>query len=324
MPNTLLLRRPLLRREAISTSALEGTHAAFTDLLEADVSDGSSMKPEVREVLNYVQAAEATFASVLEGRPISMGLLERAQAILVKGTKADGSEAGRVRRRPVVIGAEGSPITHARFVPPPADDRLSAGVRAWEEWIHRPRALPAVAQAALAHYQFETLHPFHDGNGRIGRLVVVLQLMHLGEIGDALLEVSPWFEARRSEYQDQLLAVSQTGEFDPWIRFFAEGIGAQAINTVSRIEDLLDVQAEIRQKVRAGGLRGVAAQVAEDLIGRPYLRPAHAARIYGVSYPALNAALKRLESMGVVREVSGRNYDRLFVALDVLEVLQRS
>lgn len=183
------------------------------------------------------------------------------------------------------------------------------------------RPLPSVARAALAHYQFEALHPFHDGNGRIGRLVVVLQLMADGELREPLLEVSPWFEARRRDYQSNLLEVSVTGDFDGWIRFFGEGIGAQAVATVRRIDRLVDVHAEIRERVRAAALRGIAVQIADDLIGRPYMRPVWAARNYGVTYPAANTAFRRLTALGILQEVTGRNYARVFSAPSVVDVL---
>lgn len=322
IPNPALIRHPLLRREAVSTTALEGTYAAFTDVLEADVTEESTARsPEVQEVLNYVFAAEFAYEAIENSRPISVGLLCDLQCRLIRGTRTDGRDTGSVRTTPVIIGPDGCNIEEARFVPPPADDRLHAGLRAWEAWLADPPPLPAIARAALAHYQLEALHPFHDGNGRIGRLVIVLQLMIDGELSEPLLEVSPWFESRRREYQSQLLDLSVSGDFDRWIRFFCAGLGAQAASAVVRIDRLLDVHAQIIEKVRAAGLRGLAVQIAEGLVGRPYVRPAAAARQFSVTYPAANTAVRRLESIGVLREQTGRSYDRIFAAPLVIEAL---
>lgn len=321
LANPSLLRAPLLRREAVSTSALEGTYAAFTDVLEAESDEDEGMTPEVREVLNYVRAAEHAFKALRLGRPISLALLKECQELLVRGTASDGPQAGRVRDQQVLIGPRGCSVHEARFVPPPPDDRLHAGIDEWLRWLSDPIDVPALVKAALTHYQFETLHPFHDGNGRIGRLVVVLQLLQLDELTEALLEVSPWFEARRQAYQDHLLHVSQTGDYDPWLRFFCEGIGAQADAAVETINRLLDLQETIRMRVHEHGIRGVAVQIAEGLVGRPYIRTTQTSRIYGVTYPAANAAIRRLVDVGILSQVGEGQYDRLFVARDVVHVL---
>lgn len=319
IPNPGLLRRPLMRREAVSTSALEGTHAAFTDVLEADIL-GGGRSPEVREVLNYIAAADHAIAAVLEGRPITIGLLNEAHALLVRGTRADGPDAGRLRSGQVVIGPAECAVVDARFVPVPADDRLAAGVASWESWVRAPRALPAIVEAALAHYQFETLHPYNDGNGRLGRLVVLLQLLARGELGEALLEVSPWFEARRTAYQDELLNVSITGDFDRWVRFFTGGLGSQASATVERIDRLLAVHGNLVAKARTVG-KGLVERIAEGTLEAPYVTARSVTETHRVSRPAANTALAKLVSAGILREVSGRAYGRLYAATDVIEAL---
>jgi len=320
--NPLLFRRPTLRREAQSTSALEGTHAAFTDLLEADLDEGRSTRSaEVREVLNYVQAAERAFEWI-EERPLTLGLLSELQRILVRGTAGDLTDAGGLRDRQVFVGAERRPITEARYVPPPPGDGLQSGVEAWLHWINADSDIPHVVRAALAHYQFESLHPFSDGNGRLGRLIVVLQLMQYEVLHYSLLIVSPWFEARRREYQDALLNVSQSGDFDPWVRFFSDGLRAQADETLARIEALLDYEAELRALIRDRRIRGVRAQIMEDMVGQPIIAVRWAATRYGVSYQAANEAIAKLVRDGILAEMTGRNYDRLFAATRVLAIVE--
>jgi Fic family protein len=321
VPNPSLFRRPAIRREAVSTSALEGTYAAFTDVLEADLDETAKKAPEVVEVLNYVDTAELAFDAI-QDRSISVSLLSEFQARLVAGTSAATLDSGRLRERQVLIGPEGCKITEARFVPVPQGDQLVAGMNEWESWINHDRGLPIVLEAAVAHYQFETLHPFHDGNGRIGRLVIVLQLLKSGIIRDALLTVSPWLEARRLQYQDHLLAVSHTGNYDPWVSFFADAITAQAESTVTRIERLLEFNERIRESIRNEPIRGVAARIAEDLIGRPVVSPTWAAKEYGVSYPAANAAISRLVRLGLLVQLTKGRYDRTFGAPEVIGILE--
>ncbi len=321
VPNPALLRRPSIRREAQSTSALEGTHAAFTDLLDADIDEDQSPSAAVTEVLNYVRAAEQAFDWIVE-RPITKTLLCELQAMLVRGTDGDLPDAGGIRSRQVLIGPQGCSVGEARFVPPPAGDQLQAGLDQWITWVNEPGELPAVVRSALAHYQFEALHPFSDGNGRIGRLVIVLHLMRAGVLSEPLLVVSPWFEARRHEYQDQLLALSQTGDFNAWIQFFCQGLEAQANHTASKIQQLLSFQTDLREMVRQGAITGTAAKITEDLIGVPVVSPKWAARRYDVSYQAANTAIAKLVENGILVEITGRTYRRVFASRQVLRIVE--
>jgi Fic family protein len=323
IPNPTLLRRPLLRREAVSTSALEGTHAAFADVMEAGVADESAQAPEVREVLNYVFAAEFALAEIRDGRPISTSLLSAVQEMLVRGTKDEGPETGKIRTTQVLIGSDGCAIGDARFVPPPPDARLRAATDDWAAWLEHESELPIVVQAALAHYQFETLHPFHDGNGRIGRLVVLLHLVRGGDLREPLLEISPWFERRKRDYQDHLLEVSTTGDWNRWVRFFCAAIRDQAEDTVHRINELLRYQAEVRALLRSEKVRGVAVAIAEELIGQPVVTASWAARQHGVTFAAANNSIARLVKLGVLREATGRGYGRMFRSDNIFDVLNK-
>jgi Fic family protein len=322
IPNPGLLRRPSLRREAQSTSALEGTHAVLSEVLEADAG-GRAMTPEIREVLNYAEMAEAAIEAVAT-RPITFGQLCEWQAMLVRGTSSDGPESGKVRDSQVVIGPKHCLVEEARFVPPPPGDLLVTALREWVDWVERARSMPVAVQAALAHYQFETLHPFHDGNGRIGRLVIVLQLIRKGDLRDGLLTISPWLEARRDEYQGALLRLSQTGDWDHWVTFFSRALTAASEATVERIERLLAFQAYVRDLVhtRKPPIRGTAIRIAEDLIGNPVITVKSTARRYDVTYQAANNAISRLVGAEILVEATGRSYDRIFFAPQVIRILE--
>ncbi|WP_320067739.1 Fic family protein [Micromonospora sp. RTGN7] len=320
LPNPMLLARPAIRREAVSTSALEGTYAALDDVLEADFLQTGEISAPVAEVVNYVRAAEMAYEWIKE-RPITVGMLRQLQKVLVEGTRGDTADAGDVRSVQVFIGLSSGRVKEARFVPPPPGDQLVAGLEAWESWINAKDDFPLIAKMALGHYQFETLHPFNDGNGRLGRLVCVLQLAVQGELRVPVLNLSPWLEVRRREYQDHLLGISMTGNFDPWIRFFAEAIRAQAVLAVERIDALLDWKEHALERLRAANVRGVAVRIVEDLIGYPMITPTTASQMYSVSYPAVNTAIRRLEGLGILQERTGRRYARVFAARDVLRII---
>ena len=178
---------------------------------------------------------------------------------------------------------------------------------------------PVVA-AAMAHYQFETLHPFNDGNGRIGRLLVVVQLMVSGALTDSLLSISPWFEARRSEYRDHLAEVSATGNWDSWIGFFADGVAASATDTVQRVDALLELRRSYHEIVRQDGGRGIISEVADLLIGLPFVSITQLATPTGRTFPAVNTAVKRLVRLGILTEATGNRYGRLFMAPAVMRI----
>jgi Fic family protein len=320
LPNLPLFVRPAVRQEAISTSALEGTYATMDQLLEVDVLEERQVSAAVAEVNNYVRATEAAFDWVRE-RPITVGLLESLHSILVRGTRADTADAGRVRTTQVFVGASGVRVNEARFVPPPPGDQLKADFIAWADWVEAPDRLPTLVKVALAHYQFETLHPFNDGNGRLGRLVCVLQMVRRGDLRVPILSLSPWLEAHRTEYQDHLFNVSATGNFNPWIEFLCEGVRVQARRGIEKIDALHDWRQATLARLREERIKGVAVQIVEDLIGYPMITPTLSAKRYGVSYPAANTAIRALAEHGILEERSGRRHGRVFAANEVIGLI---
>ncbi|MCK9922954.1 Fic family protein [Frankia sp. AgPm24] len=326
IPDPTLLRQPTLRAEAQSTSALEGTFAPLEDVLAADLTEPGARSASLREVLNYVEAAETAFAWLQEGRPLSTASLSSVHEILVQGTPADTREAGRVRRIQVAIGSHGGHISTARFVPPPPGMELDAAFRDLLDWLNGPsRMLDPVVAAAMAHYQFETLHPFNDGNGRIGRLLVVLQLLARGALPQPpLLTISPWFEARRDSYQDRLRAVSAVGDWDGWVGFFADGLADSCRRTVRTVTDLLALEAAYLDRIRAAGLSGALIRdITAQLIGNPFVTAASVARATGKTTAGARNAIGQLIGLGVLRERTTRSYARVYEAVEVFQILQR-
>lgn len=321
LPNPEILIRPIIRREAVSTSALEGTYIAFSEIFEADFIEEKRLSSEQREVRNYVLATEQGM-ELLKTLPISRKLIGVLQKTIVRGTPGDSYDAGDIRQHQVCIGPRGRPIHEARFVPPPPGGILEQGVSDWEKWVNNAINVPIIAKLALAHYQFETLHPFADGNGRLGRLTAILQLIQEGVLAVPVLNVAPMLETRRDEYQDGLLNVTTTGDFNPWILFFSETVRAQASEGVRKINSLLELREQMVGELRATEVRGSALQIAENLIGYPVIDVPTARDMTGKSFQAANQAIARLVEQGILQEITGRQQDRLFVCRRAISLIE--
>jgi Fic family protein len=320
LPDPSLLVRPTLRREAASTSALEGTYAPLKEVFEADFIDEANQSTEMSEIRNYIRSAERAL-TLVERKPICVSVISELQKILVKGTRGDSYDAGRLRDVQVFIGERSAGIEASRYVPPPPGDYLVRGMSDWETWLNAEDDIPLAVKIALTHYQFESLHPFSDGNGRIGRLIATLQLVVSDTLSYPVLNLSPWLEPRKDQYKDLMLQLSQTGNYDPWVQFFCEALAAQAQDTVSRIERLLDFRSGLLDRLRAARIRGVTAQIAEDLIGYPVITISEAAKRHSVTFPPASNAMAKLVELGVLREITGGSYGRVFVCRDVMQIL---
>jgi len=206
----------------------------------------------------------------------------------------------------------------------PDGDLLKDGMSDWEKWMNPESSdMPLVVRAAVGHYQFEALHPFSDGNGRLGRLIAILQMVCAGTLEYPVLNLSPWLRPRKDEYKNLLLDIGATGNYDPWVRFFATAVQAQADDMVQRIEQLLRVREELLGIVREHRIRGFAVDIIEDLIGYSSITPSAAAKRHKVQYKTANDAIKRLEHLGILVETTGADYGRIFVCPRVREVILR-
>ena len=328
IPNPQLVTRVATRREAIGTSALEGTYAELTELFAAEVipfeEQETEVAPNVREVMNYARVADAAYGWIDE-RPITLGMLASLQAAIVRGTESDGPESGSIRQSQVFIGAKHRRVSEARFVPPPPGDQLRAMCERWADWMTAPEPveqIQLIARVAMAHYQFETLHPFTDGNGRVGRLVAILHLMREGALRSPVLSVSPWLKDHADEYRDHLLAVSKTGDWAPWIEFFAHAVRAESRSGHERIMRLLTLREQFGDTVRSALPRArLALEIADDLIAYPILSVSDAQRRYGRSNQANRNAIASLVDLGVLAPYSDARYDRLFWSRRVFRII---
>ncbi len=328
LPNPRLFRSSTLRLEAQSTAALEGTYEPLVRVLAADSDEVQD--PSLREVLNYVGVAESAFEWAEQGRSWGPSALAHLQGELVKGTPSEREHSGQVRPVQVVIGrrdgvpASEIPIKAARYVPPPPGADLEARLRdliAWMQARHGGHIDPVVA-AGMGHYEFEALHPFHDGNGRLGRLLIVLQLYASGVLTEPTLSVSTWFEARRTEYYNALLGVSTDGDWSTWIEFFAQGLAESAEAARIRMLALANVQAELKEQLQATSIRtGNARLLVDFAIGQPTFTVAQAARTLGIGNPGAKKLIDSLVSHGVLAPYDERVYGRRFHAPRVMDVL---
>lgn len=322
LPNPLRLARPAIRAEAVSTSALEGTYTTLPRVMQSELLEEEASY-EDREVLDYVRAAEHGFTQIAKNKPISINLIKACHArLMMRDPHCPPNEKGEIRQRQNFIGPSNAPIEDSWFVPPPHGDVLREGLNDWEVWIHREDDLHVLVRMAVGHYQFETLHPFIDGNGRIGRLVAVLMLLEDGMLSVPILNISPYLEQRRSEYQDRLRDVSATGDFDQWVAFFAEGIRVQALAGLEKTNRLLEFQREKVQYLRSIGIRGTAIQIAENLIGDPVVTPAAARDAYGISYQSASGALQTLEKTGIVAQFRYGSNRVAYWSEEVLQVYE--
>ena len=319
LPNPYLLTRPFVGREAVLSSRIEGTQASQSDLYRFEVSTRREGQDDVREVANYVRALEQA-RERLDHIPIGRRLIDEAHRQLLEGVRGGGIRRGHFRGIQVWIGSGGPGIEDARFVPPPPD-RLPGLMADWERFANDPGMHPPLIANALLHYQFETIHPYQDGNGRIGRMLIVLHLIAAGVLPLPLLYLSAYFERRREEYYDQLLAVSRTGEWEPWLEFFLRGVVEQGEDALVRSRALRNLHDRTRSRMLEAGASANVLQVVEYLFASPVLTNRSVGERLGITRQGANRILRRLAEQGVVERIGG-SQPHWYVANDILRAVE--
>lgn len=324
LPNPTVLVRPFLRREAILSSRIEGTRAELNDvlLLEEGGSATSRSDPDHIEAANYFHALEYGLQWIDE-RPISMSLLRDLHRLLFSGTGATQFEPGSFRRGNVYLG--GPNIRSAAFVPGPPE-QVPALIDDLLRFIDEPGHVPPLVQIALVHYQFETIHPFGDGNGRVGRLLMSIMLKSLGIMRSPVVDLSVHVYAHRDAYVDGLRRVSMLGAWRDWLLFVIETLGLQAADANRRALDLLELRARYLQ-IDAKP-RGVAHErwvaFIDGLFARQSMTTRRGRNLLGVSFPAAQRLIAALESAGVLSEITGQARDRVWVTPEIAAILEQS
>lgn len=316
LPNPHLLLQPYVVREALASSRIEGTQASLSEVFDAQARNRS--RGPVLEVTNYIEALEHGLAR-LDSLPVSRRLLCEVHEILLADVRGQERRPGQFRNSPNWIGSPDNRIETAVFVPPPVDD-MQRCLDDLERFIHEDTAIPPLVKIALVHYQFETIHPYLDGNGRLGRLLIVFLLVERGLLPQPLLYLSAYFERRRSDYYDRLQAVRERGEVHEWLAFFLAGVSEQAIDAVTRAERLVDLRESYRQ--RLSGDRSRSAEVVDLVFQNPVLTTGRVAAALNTSLQGALNQVRRLEAEGIVREVPGiRGRSKRWVSFDVFDVL---
>ena len=321
LPNPHLLIIPFVRREAVLSSQIEGTRASLSDLYAYEAVQLAlfDRPSDVREVHNYVRALEFGLER-LNTLPLSLRLIRELHAQLLQGPDVQQKTPGEFRRSQNWIGSPNCALKDAAFVPPPVPE-MNEALRSFESYLHSKSTLPPLIRLGLIHYQFEAIHPFLDGNGRMGRLLITLALCAWGLLPQPLLCLSAYFEAQRQAYYDHLLAVSRSGAWEAWLRFFLRGVRQQSADAVARARRLEQLREEYRQ--RLGGMRAAARllQIADLLLARPIVSISQVAQTLGVSQQSASRYVEALETIGILREITGRARGRVYRADAVLEAI---
>ena len=318
LPNPHLLIYPFIRREAVLSSRIEGTQSSLSDLLLFEATQIEKQK-DVKEVQNYVRAVEYGLKR-LNDLPLSLRFIRELHEILMDGVRGEHATPGEFRQSQNWIGDSGATLNEATFVPPSVPE-MQGCLDQLEKFLHSDTKLPPIVQAAMIHYQFETIHPFLDGNGRIGRLLVTLFLCQKNVLTKPLLYLSAFFERYRQEYYKLLLKVSQIGAWKEWIGFFLKAVTEQSEDAVSRSRHLLELLRNYSQIAREKRLTPTAIRLVELIFMKPVLNAKTAQEFLNVSYPSAQNAISSLEEAGILIEVTGRRRAKAYSANDILKVL---
>lgn len=314
-----LLVGPYLRREAVASSRIEGTQASLSDLLQAEAAEGERTSEDVAEVERYLAATRHGYEAI-RTLPITQRLLKEIHAILLEGVRGKEKLPGELRRSPVWIGATHDNPDTAVFVPP-LPDEVPDALADWEAFVNTPGDLPTLIRCGLMHYQFETIHPFLDGNGRIGRLLINLMLAEEGRLEHPVLYLSGYFESHRSEYYHRLQKVREEGQIQEWLQFFLQAVKEQATDANQRSRHLIAIRE--RYLAEAASTRSSLSALARSLFTNPFVTVRHVARLTGLSNQGARNLIHSAVERGWLTEVGviGRGGRTYWVAQDVFNVI---
>lgn len=320
LPDTHIFLYTYVRKEALLSSQIEGTQSSLSELLlfELDQAEGAPLD-DVVEVSNYVAALEHGLARLREGFPLSNRLIREIHAHLFARGRGSEKSPGQFRRTQNWIG--GPRPSKAHFVPPHPDD-LADCMQELERFLHGHPSMLTLVKAALAHVQFETIHPFLDGNGRVGRLLITLLICHAGQLSQPMLYLSLFFKQHRTQYYELLDTVRTHGDWEAWVGFFLRGIAETAEAAIETARRLIALFGNDRQRIQAAGRKANSAlRVHDALKARPVHRLQNITEATGLSFPASTAGMNLLVDLGIAREITGKKRNRVFVYSAYLSIL---
>lgn len=319
--NPHLLIASYIRKEAVLSSRIEGTRAGIADLLldDLETADNVSSSADLKEVQNYVTALEYGIDR-LNSLPLSLRLVREIHKRLMEEVRGGNATPGEFRRSQNWIGPAGSTLADAPYVPPPAEEMMDC-LSKWELFLQDRGRFPELIQCALLHEQFEAIHPFLDGNGRVGRLLITLFLIERGRLSQPLLYLSAYIEARRQEYYNLLQRVRTHGDWNSWLHYFLRGVEVTSKQAVRQAGALMDLREKLHIEIRS---KPKAAALIDSLFSNPYLTVSRASDLLNVSLPTARQIVKSLEEVGVLQEVTGRAWGKTYVATRILKLIENS
>lgn len=321
LPNPHLLIRPFLRTEAVASSKIEGTVTTFSELFQLELAGDSQARSDTKEVRNYSKAMDHGL-SRLSSLPISKRLIKELHTVLMDGVTPDRGaqfQPGEFKTDQNWIGAR--LLQNAKFVPPPPKESEDC-LDQLEAYVHNAKnTLPLAVQLALIHYQFETIHPFPDGNGRIGRLLIPLILCERKWLSQPLLYLSTFFEQHYTEYVDSMFEVSRVGAWDQWIRFFLRGIEETCNDATARAKRIQDLHHTYHQRIQKARSSALLGKMIDELFNIPAIAIPAAELYLGVSYNSAKKIIGQLVNLGIVAEQKGAKRPKWFFAMEIIAAI---
>jgi Fic family protein len=313
-----------VRKEALLSSQIEGTQASLDDVLAFEAEKAERGEPfDVGEVVNYTNVMQHGLKRLNE-LPVCLRLIREIHAILLQGVRGEAKSPGKFRDNQNWIGNPGSTIDEASFIPPPPNE-MQISLRDLEQFINKKHAIPSLVRCALIHAQFETIHPFLDGNGRVGRLLITFKLCEEKVLHQPLLYLSYYFKAHRQEYYDKLNAIRSNGQWEPWIDVFLRGVTEVSIQATNTARDILEMRSRHEQIVQQARPRGSSngLRLLDMLYETPYVRAKSVCRKIGVSPPTANTLLSMFAKLELLREMTGQRWGQLFAYEPYLGLLRK-
>ncbi len=319
VPNMNLLISMYVRKEALMSSQIEGTQATLEDILDPNIT--SNANRNIEDVINYIKAIEFSIQR-MNSLPLSNRLLRETHAILMEGVRGQEKNPGEFRRSQNWIGGEGSTLKNARYIPPNPDDMIQA-LSDLEKYIHAEDSQDVLIQTALIHYQFETIHPFLDGNGRIGRLLIILFLIDRKILSTPSLYISYFLKKNRIEYYDRMSEVRRKGDYEQWIRFFLEAVYECAADVIQTINQLTELHNLNEGKIKGFGRSSKnVLKVFSYLEANPIIEISKTADSLGLSYNTVSSAVKKLIELNILLPTGEWQRNRIFQYKEYLDILK--
>jgi len=320
LPSPNLLIIPYLRKEAIMSTRIEGTRISMQEVLLSEAKEREEKTKDAQEVVNYINTVNYALTKI-EKSPINVELIKEMHKVLMEGVRGDEKAPGEFREVQNWIGSELSKVSNANFVPP-NPEAVPKLMEDLIEYLNTEHNVPVLVRCALMHYQFETIHPFCDGNGRIGRSLITVYLCKKKKIIKPLLYISEFFEKHRLEYNELLLKTGQTGKFEGWIKFFLKAVEVQSEDASVRAHKLLYLRESYRKRVQREAQSSDILNIIDYLFSNPFITVKRAQHILDVTYPTGKKYVEKLVEYEILKETNRLQREKTFVAYEIYEIIK--